>query len=69
MENNEIVDLCVLGRDRIYITLIEIENVIKYCQDNHYNDVLQMLIFKKSEIEEQKEKATKIINQIKGVKE
>lgn len=68
MDNDKIINLCVLGRDRIYQTLIEIEQTIEFCRKNKCNDVLEMLLFKKSEVEAQKEEATKIINQIKGVK-
>lgn len=69
MNNNEVVDLCILGRDRIYQDLIEIEKVIKFCEENNYNYVLLMLKFKESEITQKKDNATKIINTLKGVKE
>ena len=70
MSKNEILNLLVLGRDRIYITLEQVQKAIELTQNACLTDVVEMLIYKEDEIKNDKERATKIIEEFKtGVNE
>lgn len=70
MSKNDILNLLVLGRDRIYITLEQVQKAIELTQNAGLTDVVEMLINKEDEIKNDKERATKIIEEFKmGVNE
>lgn len=66
MSKTDILNLLVLGRDRIYITLEQVQKAIELTQNAGLTDVVEMLIYKEDEIKNDKERATKIIDEFKN---
>ena len=65
MNKNEIIDLLVLGRDRLYITLIQVQKAIDLTRKAGLDEVAEMLMFKEEDIKKQKERASEIIQNFK----
>ena len=59
MNKTDILNLMILGRDRIYIRLEQVQKA-------GLTDITEMLIFKEEEIKCDKEKATKTIEEFKN---
>lgn len=64
-KDKQILNLCVLGRDRSYITLIQVQKAIELAKNANLTDVVEMLLFKEEEIKYRIESATKIIEYLK----
>lgn len=66
MNKTDILNLLVLGRDRIYITLEQVQKAIELTRNAGLTDVVEMLVFKEDEVKNDKERATKIIEEFKN---
>ena len=65
MIKEKIYDLMILGRDRIHITLEQVQKAIELTKNAGLSDVVEMLVWKEEEIKEQKEQASQIIQDFK----
>lgn len=63
-KDERIKDLCILGRDRLYIDLIECEKTIKFVTDSGFNSLKIMLCVKKEELEEKIKESTDLIDSL-----
>lgn len=65
MSKTDILNLLVLGRDRIYITLEQVQKAIELTHNAGLTDVVEMLMFKEDEVKRDKDRATRIIEEFK----
>lgn len=62
--DEKIRDLCILGRDRLYITLMQYEKTIEFVVDNGCDDLRTLLYIKKEEVEKKIKESSEIINSL-----
>lgn len=65
MNKDEIIELLVLGRDRLYNTLIQVQKAIDLTRNAGLNEVAVMLMFKEEDVKRQIDRASEIIKNFK----